>query len=506
MSNSTIERWGLFEAEFAGPSGGNPYLDVQFDAVFKVKEREVRVPGFYDGDGIYRLRFMPETEGDWTFETRSQTPELDGQTGAFSCTAPSKGNHGPVRVRNQFHFAYADGTPFLSFGTTCYAWTHQPLEMQAQTLATLEKTGFNKIRMGIFPKDYNYNHNEPLHDIYELEDGVANGDKPNYAAFRHFDTQVAALRDLGIEADVILFHPYDRWQYSEMTEDQDYRFVAYMAARYGAFRNVWWALANEYDFMIDTKPMERWDRFFQILEEEDPHRHLKSIHNGAPSAAYNHRKPWVTHSCIQNFKVEETRDWRNRWGRPIINDEPEYEGNLRQIWGQIPAQELVHRFWVTMMRGGYAGHGETYEHPEDLIWWAKGGELRGESWIRLKWMRELLEEDAQNGFEPLQPEDRSPWPRIQGARDGNTTIVYFGTHQPAIWARGLPEEDCECDLDLIDPWNMTITPLEKVEAPGNHPIRHGARFVNPAPEAAFAVRLPSKPYLALRCRTKTNGR
>jgi hypothetical protein len=27
---------------------------------------------------------------------------------------PSKGNHGPVRVHNTYHFAYADGTPFKS--------------------------------------------------------------------------------------------------------------------------------------------------------------------------------------------------------------------------------------------------------------------------------------------------------------------------------------------------------------------------------------------------------
>jgi hypothetical protein len=71
--------------------------------------------------------------------------------------------HGPVRVRNQFHFAHADGTPFLPFGTTCYAWAHQPLPMQAQTLQTLGKARFNKLRMGVFPKHYIYNANEPLH-------------------------------------------------------------------------------------------------------------------------------------------------------------------------------------------------------------------------------------------------------------------------------------------------------------------------------------------------------
>ena len=67
--------------------------------------------------------------------------------------------HGPVMVRNQHHFAYADGTPHFPFGTTCYAWVHQSEDLQRQTLETLRTAPFNKIRMCVFPKSYEYNHN-----------------------------------------------------------------------------------------------------------------------------------------------------------------------------------------------------------------------------------------------------------------------------------------------------------------------------------------------------------
>ena len=33
---------------------------------------------------------------------------------------------GPVRVANKYHFAYEDGVPYYSVGTTCYVWPHQP--------------------------------------------------------------------------------------------------------------------------------------------------------------------------------------------------------------------------------------------------------------------------------------------------------------------------------------------------------------------------------------------
>ncbi|NLS17252.1 DUF5060 domain-containing protein [Rhizobium sp. P40RR-XXII] len=503
MSNASVEKWGVFEAALNGPSGGNPYLDVAFDAVFSQNSREVRVPGFYDGDGVYRVRFMPDNEGEWSFRTRSKTSELDGKTGSFVASKPSEGNHGPVHVHNKFHFAYADGKPFLSFGTTCYAWTHQPLDMQVQTLETLKKSRFNKIRMGVFPKDYPYNVNEPLYACFEKgTDGKEDFDRPNPVSFRHFESQVAALCQLGIEADIIMFHPYDRWGYSDMSAEQDFRYVAYLAARLAAYRNVWWALANEYDFLLDTKPLQQWDRYFHILEENDPYGHLKSIHNGEPTMNFDHRKPWVTHTCIQNWDVKRTQEWREAYGKPVVNDEPEYEGNIIQSWGNLTAEELVHRFWITMTRGGYAGHGETYSHPEDLIWWAKGGELRGEAWKRIGFLRDLLEQDVVNGLEPMASFGEWPWTRVSGARDGDVSYIYLGEHQPVIWSTGLPKDGTDYDVDIIDTWEMTITPARKVEAPIPHPTRHGAIVRGGKADAAFGVELPGKPYQALRVRKK----
>jgi hypothetical protein len=498
---TTTAQWDVLEASFSGPSGGNPFLDVTLEAFFQQNSRVVRVPGFYDGEGIFRVRFMPDNEGEWTFSTKSNAAELDGKSGSFTATAPRSGVHGPVRVANKFHFAYADGTPFLSFGTTCYAWTHQPLSEQAKTLETLKKTRFNKMRMGVFPKDYPYNVNEALHDVYQKgADGSFDFDRPNPESFRHFENQVKALGELGIEADIIIFHPYDRWGYCDMSEAQDYAYVQYLAARLSAYRNVWWSLANEYDFLLNTKPMHQWERYFHILEENDPYGHLRSIHNGDPEANYDHRKPWVTHVCIQHWDVKRTGEWRLAYGKPVVNDEPEYEGNIIQVWGNISAEELVHRFWITAMRGGYTGHGETFSNPDDLIWWAKGGELHGEAWKRIGFLRDLMEEDAKHGFEPIDPQTRYPWNRVSGARDGDTTIIYFGEHQPVIWAAGLPKDDGKYQVDLIDTWNMTVEPAKIVPAPQNHPTRHGAVVMQRKPDAAFAVELPGKPHLAIRIR------
>lgn len=504
MKNTTIvPKWDLYELSLSGQSNGNPFIDVTISATFVLRNREITVPGFYDGDGIYRIRFMPDTEGEWSINTSSNVSELDNFKDSFTCSAPRTGIHGPVRVKNKFHFAHADETPYFPFGTTCYAWTHQPLDMQEQTLETLKKTRFNKIRMGVFPKHYIYSENNPLYSAFEFKNGVENFDIPNVTMFRHFENQIAALKEIGIEADVIIFHPYDRWGYCMMSAEQDYRYLRYLVARIAAYSNVWWSLANEYDFLLDVKPISQWDRYFHIIEECDPYRHPKSIHNGEPTMDFNHRKPWVDHVCIQNWDTKKTAEWRENWGKPIVNDEPEYEGNIARPWGNISAHELVHRFWTTVMRGGYAGHGETFIHDKDLLWWAKGGELRGESWRRIGFLRDLLEEDVKNGLTPIVPSQHWEFTRVSGAVDGDVRFIYFGEHQPLEWAVGLPTEDSDYEIDLIDTWEMTVQRIEKSPLPVSPALRQrGGTIVGGDPEAAFGVRLPGKPYMAVRIRTR----
>ncbi|MCP5112920.1 MAG: DUF5060 domain-containing protein [bacterium] len=71
-----VERWGVFEAEFRGPAGGNPFVEVELSAVFTHRDRQIRAPGFYDGDGSYRIRLMPDELGEWTYTTESNRSEL----------------------------------------------------------------------------------------------------------------------------------------------------------------------------------------------------------------------------------------------------------------------------------------------------------------------------------------------------------------------------------------------------------------------------------------------
>ena len=99
-AHPSVERWDRFEVMLHGPQDGNPFLDVQFGALFTHQHRAIAVDGFYAGAGAYRVRLMPDTLGEWSYVTQSSCHELDGQTGTFNCVDASPGNHGPVTVRN----------------------------------------------------------------------------------------------------------------------------------------------------------------------------------------------------------------------------------------------------------------------------------------------------------------------------------------------------------------------------------------------------------------------
>src|ERR1700737_1973233 len=81
LIHAAVPQWEVFELSLAGPHSGNPFTEVQLGARFVLGRKVVGVEGFYDGMGTYKVRFMPDTEGEWTYTTSSKVPGLDGKTG-----------------------------------------------------------------------------------------------------------------------------------------------------------------------------------------------------------------------------------------------------------------------------------------------------------------------------------------------------------------------------------------------------------------------------------------
>ena len=458
-ATSSVERWGVFEITLTGPASENPYPDVHVSATFSQGEKHITVPGFWESGDTYKVRFSPPATGEWHYETSSAALELNGKSGVLKVTKATGDNHGPIEIFNTFYLRYADGTPYHQFGTTCYAWVHQTRELQEQTLETLAASPFNKIRFCVFPKSYVYNENEPEFFAFKKgEDGNFDFSQPNPDFWQHFEKQILALQRLGIQADIILWHPYDRWGFADMSDEEDDRYLRYCIARLSAYRNVWWSLANEYDFMTNrpqghrgNKQWQDWDRFFSILQKEDPHQRLCGIHNGRKW--YDHTKDWVTHASLQTSDMAGGVRYREQYGKPVIYDECRYEGDIPQGWGNITAREMTQRFWLGTMSGCYVGHGETYKHPQDILWWAKGGVLHGESPKRIQWLKDFMAEAPP--FHGLQPRGNDKG-RFILAKPGEYYLLYCPAGRPhSIQLVG----STPYKVDAVDPWEMTVSPV-----------------------------------------------
>jgi hypothetical protein len=81
--------------------------------------------------------------------------------------------------------------------------------------------------------------------------------------------------------------------------------------------------------------------------------------------------------------------WRRQYGLPVIIDECGYEGNIEFQWGNLSAYELVNRAWMAVSCGGFITHGETFHRKDEVLWWAKGGRLYGESTERFRFLKDL---------------------------------------------------------------------------------------------------------------------
>jgi hypothetical protein len=260
---------------------------------------------------------------------------------------------------------------------------------------------------------------------------------------------------------VILFHPYDNWGYQSMSPATDQFYLEYVIARFASYRNIWWSLANEYDLMED-KEMEDWHNFFKIIRENDPYKHMAGIHNCIDF--YDNSQPYVSHGSVQSSKLQKARLWREQYKKPIIFDECRYEGNIGFHFGNQSAQEMTSKFWQGTVAGCYVGHGETYKHPENILWWSKGGILHGESPARIAFLKKILEEAPIDGIEPI-----DAW---SGGKPGEYYLHYFGNEALDSWKLNLPE-NVKFQVEIIDTWKMTIRKLDgtfsgncEVELPG----------------------------------------
>lgn len=117
-------------------------------------------------------------------------------------------------------------------------------------------------------------------------------------------------------------------------------------------------------------------------------------------------------------------------------------------------------FLVRCDRGTYVGHGDYFNHAGNDTWTSFGGKLSGESAPRIGFLRKILEEGPAEGLDPI---DKWNDANVAG-QAGKYYLIYFGKEKPTSWKFQLYKagvaDGMRFKVDVIDTWNMTITPVD----------------------------------------------
>jgi hypothetical protein len=277
----------------------NPFAGVTVDAIFAAPGGAVyTMPGFYDGDGTWRVRFRPGEAGRWRCRISSTPadPEL-AYEGTFE-VSPGEGR-GALRATpgKAWGFHYESGEPAFLLGDTVYnlfGMAHCGGDAGG-FLARRAEQGFSLFRVRcqvspFHPPDaystwqtrrtwpWGGSEQSPLFDRFNLD------------VFHTVDRVVRRAEALGVGLEMIMEawgfeFPFNRRD--AFTAEWEALWLRYLVARYDAYNSVYvWTIMNEYEFYPDGdwryNPLaDRWAmRVARWLKGIAPHGHVVAVHNG----------------------------------------------------------------------------------------------------------------------------------------------------------------------------------------------------------------------------------
>ena len=98
------QQWKVFETSFeSSKSYPNPFMDVQVDVVFKKDGKSWKIPAFWDGENIWKVRFAPPEQGNYTYQVVSSDKS---KVGARAGRPRSENGYWQVTLKGKTYYAH----------------------------------------------------------------------------------------------------------------------------------------------------------------------------------------------------------------------------------------------------------------------------------------------------------------------------------------------------------------------------------------------------------------
>jgi hypothetical protein len=282
ISNSNVKAqttplWKCYEISLKSSNlYANPYSEVDLWAEFKGPKGEtLKIPAFWDGENVWKIRFAPTSEGKWKWNTSCNTDDkgLNNKKGVVvavmqvgDTTSSNNTWRGFLKVsQNGRYFEYTDGKPFYWLGDTFWNGCNVSTSDFNTYISDRKSKGFDLIQIRAWASRFKP---DSVVDINH---------------FRQFDKKMEIMLDSGFIPCIFGF--WGGSEYIDKYGPQSYKqYWKYLIARYSAY-NVIWCVAGEYFFNADV---EGWRQLGKYVDETDPYKHPTTIHSTAPHSGSRH--------------------------------------------------------------------------------------------------------------------------------------------------------------------------------------------------------------------------
>ena len=306
-------KWSVIDLEFSYKKKTEDPLKVSFGAMITHESGfTANIPGFYNGEDQWIIRFCPDLEGEWRFETYSNISSLAGQEGGLSISANENAkNHGPLVIskENAQAFEYADGAPYflLAFELDwlfALDWDNaSEIPKTESIIKAVAEHKFNHIVMNVYAFDASWGERDKIDPKYNYAEpnvfpfGGSN-DNPDYSQlnidfFNHLDRVIAHLDEKEIIAHLMIYVWNKKVNWPEPGSEADNMYFDYVVKRYQAYPNLVWDISKEalaYGRDDMGYITERIDR----LRKLDGHGRLLSVHDYAYCQAYPNKVDFIS--------------------------------------------------------------------------------------------------------------------------------------------------------------------------------------------------------------------
>lgn len=464
----TVEANRVVEITFtARNKHDDPFNTVELDVTFTDPDGQtLRVPAFWAGGDVWRVRYASPKVGTQTYVTRCSDAAdagLHGREGKVEVRPYTGDNplykHGPIRVApDHRHFEYADGTPFFWLGDTWWMGLCERLKWPdefKELAADRREKGFNVVQIvaGLYPDMPAFDERGRNEAGFPWEKDYSRI-RPEY--FDKADERLFYLADQGIVPCVV-----GAWGYHLpwMGADKLKKHWRYLAARYGALPVVWCAAGEvNLPYYLDKgfpqggeKQTAEWEGVIRYLREVNAFGRLITVHpTGLPPLS---GRALFKDQGLLDFDMLQTghggrevlaptvRAVRASYDAkpmmPVVDGEVCYEALL----DRIPADVVRLMFWSSVLSGA-AGH--TY--GANGIWQLNrqdhpyGKSPHGGDYGHIPWDDAMkLPGSGQLGAAKRLLE-KYPWPKFEPHPEW---AAWAGATEPAAWGDWIwyPEGD-----------------------------------------------------------------